>query len=670
VILCYSVLNTTPPKRSGANRVTIHGLQRLAVSYLHDVAMAAVSFLLALYLRLGSEILIWPRDVVLNGLAIFTIVAAGVFLWMRLHRIIWRYASIGDLGRIVQAAVLTVVLFVVCQFVYNRLEDLPRSFLVIEIFVLTGLLATPRFLYRLVKDGELGMLLERNAHIRIPVLLIGAGDGADLFIREMSRGRDAPYRVVGIIDDRGSRIGRNIRGVPVLGDIDALSEVTARLRDQHLAPQRILITRAQIDGSVVREICATADTLGLTVARIPRLTALDHAEDTAASLVPRPIDVEDVLGRSQTVLDLAPVQSLIAGRKVLITGAGGTIGGELARQVASLSPTKIAMLDASEYLLYQIDLEISERYSDLPRQALLGDIRDKARVEEIIGDFAPDIILHAAALKHVPLVEVNPLDGILTNVIGTRNVADAAARQGVTAMVLISTDKAVDPSNVMGATKRLAETYCQALDIEGEAKSATRFTVVRFGNVLGSTGSVIPLFQRQIASGGPLTVTHPEMTRYFMTVREAVSLVLQAAAMNKPGHQGHAGGICVLDMGEPVRILDLAHQMIRLCGLVPDKDIEIRFTGPRPGEKLHERLFHDEEALSETEVKVVRRATPRTADLAVLRRAFADLEGHASRRDAEATMQSLQRLVPEFTPPARPNIEAISTKNRVLTGQA
>jgi FlaA1/EpsC-like NDP-sugar epimerase len=628
--------------------VTIHGLKRLALSYLHDVTMAATAFLLALYLRLGDELLIWPRDVVLNGLAIFTIVAAAVFLWMRLHRIIWRYASIGDLGRIVQAAVLTVVLFVACQFVYNRLADFPRSFLLIEIIVLTGLLAGPRFLYRFLKDGELATLLERNAHARIPVLLIGAGDGADLFIREMSRGRDALYRVVGIIDDRGSRVGRNIRGVPVLGDLTSLATVTEALRGRRLAPQRIVITRAQIDGAVVREICATADALGLSVARMPRLTAFDQAETGNASLTPRPIDVEDVLGRGQAVLDIGPVRALVSGRKVLITGAGGTIGGELARQVASLDPAEIALLDASEYLLYQIDLEISEGHPLLPRQALLGDVRDKTRLDQVIGAFAPNIVLHAAALKHVPLVEANPLEGILTNAIGTRNVAEASMRAGVGTMVLISTDKAVDPSNVMGATKRLAEAYCQALDIEGHSTGATRFVAVRFGNVLGSTGSVIPLFQRQIASGGPVTVTHPEMTRYFMTVREAVSLVLQSATM---GGRLNAGGICVLDMGEPVRILDLARQMIRLSGLTPNADIKIEFTGPRPGEKLHEQLFHADESLVETEIPMVSRATPRTTDLAALGQAFAELEANASRRDMDATMRTLQRLVPEFQPP-------------------
>jgi len=629
--------------------LTIHGLKRVALSYLHDVAMAALSFLLALYLRLGSELFIWPRDAVLNGLAIFTLVAAAVFLWMRLHRTIWRYASVGDLGRIVQAVVLTVVIFVACQFVYNRLADFPRSFLIIEIIVLTGLLAGPRFLYRFLKDGELATLLERNAHARVPVLLIGADDGADLFIREMSRGREAPYRVVGIVDDRGSRVGRNIRGVPVLGDLGDLESVTKTLRGQRLAPQRIIITRREIDGAVVAGISEVADALGLSVARMPRLTAFDKAESGPLDLAPRPIDVEDVLGRSQTVLDIAPVRGLVTGRKVLITGAGGTIGGELARQVAGLAPTEIALLDASEYLLYQIDMEIAERHPELARRALLGDVRDRARVDQVMDTFHPDLVLHAAALKHVPLVESNPLDGILTNAIGTRNVAEAAARAGVGTMLLISTDKAVDPSNVMGATKRLAEAFCQALDIDGEANGSTRFVAVRFGNVLGSTGSVIPLFQRQIAKGGPVTVTHPEMTRYFMTVREAVSLVLQSAAM---GGKLNAGGICVLDMGEPVRILDLARQMIRLSGLAPDSDIKIEFTGPRPGEKLHEQLFHADESLVETEIPMVSRATPRTVDLATLRDAFSELENHARRRDTEATMRALQALVPEFKPPS------------------
>ena len=330
-----------------------------------------------------------------------------------------------------------------------------------------------------------------------------------------------------------------------------------------------------------------ADALGVTLARLPRMTDFRAAASGRVEL--RPIAIEDLLGRPQQVLDRAAMERLIRGRRVLVTGAGGTIGGELARQIAALGPAHLTLLDNTEYALYTIDLEIGERTPDLPRDSVLADVRDRERLRDIVARHAPDLVFHAAALKHVPIVEAHPDEGVLTNAVGTRNVADACRAAGVGAMVLISTDKAVNPATVMGATKRIAESYCQALNLAREAGrdvGPTRFITVRFGNVLGSTGSVVPLFTRQLAQGGPLTVTHPEMTRYFMTVREAVELVLEASALGTAGGPAENSGgsaIFVLDMGEPVRIMDLAQQMIRLAGLTPGDDIEIRITGLRPG---------------------------------------------------------------------------------------
>jgi len=625
------------------------GSKRGLLTYLHDVGMAALSFLISLTLRLGQDILIWPREVVVFGLVAFTGVSALVFLSMRLDRTVWRYSSMSDLSRIVRAVVLCITLFLAVQFLATRLDDFPRSFLVIEFFVLTLLLAGPRFAYRLVKDGAFSSLFERNAANRVPVLLIGAGDGSDAFIREMGREKDAPYRAVGIVDDRGGRVGRAIRGVPVLGTLKELDQVVAGLRKRDTAPQRLVITRQSIDGAVVRELLDKANELGLAVGRIPRLASLEGAEPAKDAV--RSVSVEDLLGRPQKILDRKGVSDLIRGRRVLVTGAGGTIGGELSRQIAALGPAELALMDMGEFPLYQIDLEISESYPDLPRRALLTDVRDVAALNASFAAFAPDIVFHAAALKHVPLVEANPVDGVMTNVIGTRNVADAVARHGVRAMVLISTDKAVNPTNVMGATKRSAEAYCQAKDREQAAKGGPRYVTVRFGNVLGSTGSVIPLFRRQIARGGPVTVTHPDMTRYFMTVREAVELVLQAAAFDAglDGKARDSGSICVLDMGEPVKIVDLARQMIRLSGFVPDQDIAITFTGPRPGEKLYEELFHDAESLKPTAVEGIQTASPRTADLAVLSRVLDEIESAGGQRNAEQVLTLLARLVPEFS---------------------
>jgi len=311
------------------------------------------------------------------------------------------------------------------------------------------------------------------------------------------------------------------------------------------------------------------------------------------------------------------------------------------------------LVDNSEFNLYSIEMEIRERLPDLPVRAVIGDVRDRERINALIGAERPELVFHAAALKHVPMVEANPLEGVLTNVVGTRNVAEACRSHGVIAMVLISTDKAVNPTNVMGATKRLAESYCQALDVAGTAQAnRTRFVTVRFGNVLGSTGSVVPLFQRQLAAGGPLTVTHPEIKRYFMTVREAVELVLQASALGVGGIEGagagESGKIFVLDMGEPIRIVDLARQMIRLAGRRPDKDVQIVFTGLRPGEKLNEELFHAAEALQPTVVKGLQLADPRTADYAFLARGIDELQTAVNAGRVDTVLALITRYVPEY----------------------
>jgi O-antigen biosynthesis protein WbqV len=612
----------------------------------HDTLLAGLSFPLALYLRLGEDMARWPDRVVELGTALFTLTALAVFLIMRLDTAVWRYTSLGDLGRIARAVAVIIVAFLAVQFLITRLDDLPRSVLLIEAAVLFVLLAGPRVLYRISKDGTIAALFERNAQNRIPVLLIGAGDGADLFIRETAPGHEMPYRVVGIVDDRGSRTGRRIRGVPVLGGARDLRAVVDRLAEQGVRPQRLVLTRRQMDGADVRRLMDTADGLGIPVSRMPALGALQAAGDAALTL--RPINVEDVLGRPQATLDRPSMRRLIEGRRVLVTGAGGTIGSELVRQIAALGPASLALVEQSEYALYRIDLELAEQAPGVARIALIGDVRDAARVEEILAETRPEILFHAAALKHVPLMEANVCDAVLTNAIGTRVVADAARIAGVATVVLISTDKAVNPTNVMGATKRLAEAYCQAADLDG----GTRFVTTRFGNVLGSTGSVVPLFRRQLERGGPLTVTDPEITRYFMTVREAVELVLQAAALDtgttEAGGPSERGGITVLDMGEPVKIVDLAERMIRLAGLEPGKDIGIAFTGLRPGEKLHEELFHGAETLEETAIPAIRRARPRTADRSLILRGLDELEAAARARRTAATMEILGRMVPEY----------------------
>jgi FlaA1/EpsC-like NDP-sugar epimerase len=448
--------------------------------------------------------------------------------------------------------------------------------------------------------------------------------------------------------------------VPILGTIDALEKVVADLDRRGRRPQKLVLAAQNLGGAEIRRLLDRADALAIPLARLPRLTEFrQDLEDPLRAV--EPIAIEDLLGRPQAVLDRDAMARLIGGRRILVTGAGGTIGAELARQIAALGPARLILVDNGEFLLYSINSELGERYPKLAIRPVLGDVRDRGRIESIIIGEDPQIVFHAAALKHVHIVEAHPIEGVLTNVLGTRNVAEAARAHGVGLVVMISTDKAVNPASVMGATKRLAESFCQALDLAEARRPAapvigaigTRFVTVRFGNVLGSTGSVVPLFTRQLAAGGPLTVTHPEVSRFFMTVREAVELVLEASA-TQPGPERAAaegaarGKIFVLDMGEPVKIVDLARQMIRLAGLRPERDIEIRFIGLRPGEKLQEALFHAAEAPVPTKNPALRLAAPRTADYAVLARSIDELEEQARAGHDARVLALLERLVPEY----------------------
>ncbi|MBT3788766.1 MAG: polysaccharide biosynthesis protein [Alphaproteobacteria bacterium] len=623
--------------------------------------MAALSFEISVLVRYytygapQSPGFLWPATVV------FTVVCFIAFWRAGLYRGIWYYASFNDLVAIVKAVTLSILVFLAIMFVATRLQDFPRTALLINWPLLIFLLAGPRFLYRALKDGNWRAAFERDADTRIPVVLVGAGDAAEMFIRDQSRGRNANYRVVGIVDDKPNRIGRDIRGVRVMGTIGELDQVITALDKKGRRPQRLIIASDRIDRMIVRDLLDKADAWGLTLARVPRLTDFANSDnankprlvDNGGQL--QAIDIADLLGRPRKVLDREAMARLIAGKKVLVTGAGGTIGSELVRQAASFGPAQMTLLDNGEYNLYRIDMEMSEKYPEVPREAVLGDVRDTTRLDQVFAKELPDIVFHAAAFKHVPLNERNPNEAALTNCLGTFNVAEACRNHGVGTMVQISTDKAVNPTNVMGATKRIAEMVCQSLNLARSGGTDTRFVTVRFGNVLGSTGSVVPLFQRQLAAGGPLTVTHPEITRYFMTTGEAVELVLQASAIPEEQtsdaattEQGNKGEVFVLDMGEPVRIQDLARQMIRLSGLQPDKDVAVEFTGLRPGEKLYEELFHDSEQLVQTGHEGIMLAAPRTIEYAELKTLLDQLNVAATARQTDQTLQVIKTFVPEF----------------------
>ncbi len=611
---------------------------QIAVS--HDVVMAALSFLLSLYIRLGEEVFTYPADFIFLGTLLWTTIAFIVCLSTGLYRGIWRYASMNDLMGILRAATLTTLIFLPVLFMLTRLDAYPRSVLLVNWFVFIFLLGSPRLAYRMIKDRSLSHIFEREKSNKIPVLLVGADNEAELFIREMMRNPNSNYKVVGLLDEMNNRVGQKIHGIRVMGNISDLPQAVSKLKQKKESPQRILIVRDHLKGDELRQLLNISDDLAIPVSRIPRLT--DFLDKVDQAIAFRPIPVEDLLGRPQHPLNKELIQSFIAQQKVLITGAGGSIGSELVRQVAGFCPAEICLADCSEYALYQITQECHEAFPELSIRSELLDVRNKSRVDQTMKAFKPDVVFHAAALKHVPIVEAQPTEGLMTNTVGTINVADCCVTHKVPRMVMISTDKAINPTNVMGATKRLAELYCQSLDVENHK---TQFVTVRFGNVLGSSGSVVPLFQRQIAKGGPLTVTDPKITRYFMTIREAVSLVLQASSMDT---REQAGKIYVLDMGDPVKIHDLAKQMIRLAGFKPEIDIKIEFTGLRPGEKMYEELFYDSEDLNPTSHNAILLAAPNQMSHSMLSKKMKTLHKTIEKGDGPGAIKLLKELVPEY----------------------
>lgn len=630
---------------------------RRFLSFLHDVAVAAFSFWFALYLRLSGDFSGLPMGEAFAASLIFTLACGFVFWAQGLYRGIWVFASLRDLREILRSTALAVAIFLAIAFVTTRLEGVPRTVPFIAWFIMLAGLGGSRMIFRMLRERRLGVLWERSGAGRVNVLLVGAGDEADIFLRAVSANPQAPYNVVGIIGENDKRVGRTIQGVPVVGSIDKLPEIVAGLRAQMKAPSRLILTRAvsRFNSSIVSQILEQSASLGLSLSRLPALT--DVRSDVASTLTVRdqPLALEDLLGRPETKLNRSDIRAMIRGRRVLVTGAGGTIGSELVRQIAALEPKNLTLVEFSEFNLYRIDMETRETYPYLAVRSLIADVRDAARIKQIFADEKPELVFHAAAIKHVPIAEENIREAFLTNVIGTRVIADNTLHAGCAAMVLISTDKAVHPSSVMGATKRLAEMYCQALDL---SQTATRFVTVRFGNVLGSTGSVVPRFQEQLAKGGPLTVTHPDITRYFMTVREAVELVLQASSLSARPEDQH-GKVLVLDMGEPVKIADLARQIIRLAGLRPDEDINIVYTGLRPGEKLHEELFADAEELMPSAADGVKVGKATTVELDFLHKQLSDAALRLREGlDEKKSVAKLQELVPEFKRAAEKDGEA------------
>lgn len=614
---------------------------RLAILASWDALAAMTSLAAAVLLRMNGDVPSHMKDGLADAMPVYAAASALVLYSMGGYHRVWRYISLPDLFFVVRAAVIAIGVSLITLLALDRLSWIPMSVPIIQWFIMVALLAGGRVGWRLYCDrshsrADAGRTPPAGAG-RL-ALLAGGGSQVENILRFLQANHTAGYRAVGIIDDDVGHLKLKIRGVPILGSIDTIDGVVQALAAQGRRPDCLIIATDshRLSGSALVRLVTRAEALGLAVARLPN--PAEPVKTRLGELDLDFIDMADLLGRPQTQLDADVLARAITGRSVMVTGAGGTVGRELVRQIAVLNPSKLILLDAGEFNLYSVDQELQEVHPNVPRVAELCSVRQREALMRIFATWRPELVFHAAALKHVPLVERNPSAGVQTNVIGTRNVADAARRFNVRAMVQVSTDKAVNPVGVMGATKRLGELYCQALDLD-DAKNGTRFFTVRFGNVLGSSGSLIPLLQRQLSHRGPLTITHPDIERYFMTVQEAVQLILHGTACALQG-DNRRGQIFVLDMGKPIKIVEVAHRLIRLAGLVPNVDVPIDFIGLRPGEKLYEELFDEDEKPFPSPIPGILQAEPHAVPLQVLGRAF-DCLHEASLRDDSVEVRKL-----------------------------
>ena len=547
--------------------------------------IAAGAFVIAGLVIGGSE----PTRAGLSMAATFAVITLVFAVLLGTERSSWRFTSLGDLQRLLRASVLSVLSFLLLEFAVHRALDLPRSVLVFGSLLDFLLISAAHVLRRVIYEGRnpLSIFAEKQSSLGVTeLLLVGDVANAEGYLRALSRGAGQSKRVIGIVSDSARDVGIEIRGVRVLGIAHDLEATVHECADRGRKADALLF----VDDGAASAYGGAAMRLKAAGYRLLRLPSLREVDETTAETDVREISVEELLARQPIRLDHKLVRELVTGKRLLITGAGGSIGSEICRQVAAFGCSHLTMLDQSEPALFTIDRDVSARHARLSHRAVLCDVRDKERLTAWMEREKPDIVFHAAALKHVHLVEEHPEEGVLTNVFGTRNVVQAAAISGAKQVVLISTDKAVEPSCIMGATKRIAETIIRSQS----GQSGPRFSVVRFGNVLGSAGSVVPIFKDQIQRGGPVTVTHPDVERYFMTIPEAVELVLHATAQSA-AKTDRTSEIFVLDMGAPVKIVDLATRLIELSGKVPGSEIAIEFIGLKPGEKMTEQLVDSTE---------------------------------------------------------------------------
>ncbi len=601
---------------------------RIAV-VLHDLAMVALAWYLAKVFRLSFEPMSSMKALKLTEISLVILLQGSVLWWTGLYRGLWRFASLPDLYNIARAAAVGAAAVGVSLFLFDRLSNTPRTALLFYPLLLTVLLGGPRLMYRYWKDHRLDLYAGIGARKR--VLVLGAGRAGELLVRDLRAA--GQYLAVGFLDDDPALAGARVHGIPVLGNLSEL----ARLAPE-VAAEMLLIAMPSINRVKMQAVVECCERSGLPFRMVPRLQDVVSGRSQFNAL--KEVAIEDLLGREPVALDWTAIRQQLAGKRILVTGGGGSIGAELCRQAARLGCASLTILELSEFNLYQIERELKSEFPDLQLNVYLGDVGDSITCHHVIARTKPEVVFHAAAFKHVPMLQQQTREALRNNVLGTLTIATAVRDSGCEIFVLISTDKAVNPANVMGASKRAAELACRMIAASGN----TRFVTVRFGNVLDSAGSVVPLFREQIRAGGPVTVTHPAVTRYFMTIPEACQLIFQAAVL------GRGGEILALDMGEPVLISYLAEQMIRLAGKEPGREIAIVYTGLREGEKLFEELFYEQESYDSTAHEKIFLARQREVSVPELAQLFARI-GAAVRRFDEVTLKEcLDKLVPEFAP--------------------
>ena len=605
-----------------------------------DAGLIAGAWYLAYWLRFDHGIPSPYSRLFEQTIYIVVPLKLAVFILFGLYSHWWRYVSIRDMWSVLRGVVVACLIAALAVYLINPVPGfrVPRGVFALDLLLLLGFVAGVRLLARTIleRPGPRALVARGKE-----ALIVGAGDAGQLIVREMLRSPALGYTPIGIVDDDTRKRRLRLHGIKVVGTTAELPDIIADLR-----PAEVIIAIPSAAGETRANIVAACRDAGVPVKTLPSVYEL-IADDLQLARQLREVQVEDVLGREAVELDVESVASYLAGQTVLVTGAGGSIGAELCRQIAAVGPERLVLIEHSETALVEIARELVQerRFSAVAR--VLADVKNQTKMRQVFERYRPSVVFHAAAYKHVPLMEANPIEAVRNNVIATKVMAEVAAEFEARAFVLVSTDKAVNPTNVLGQTKLVCEwiMHSSALD-EG---TTTRFLAVRFGNVLASSGSVIPLFRRQIARGGPVTVTHHEMTRYFMTIPEAAQLIVQAGAI------GESGDVFVLDMGEPVKILDLAHNMIRLSGKEPGRDIAVEFIGPRPGEKLHEELWADGEEASPTSHPKIRRASAVNVDPALLEEELAELARLVESGD---TLELVARLGAVASSPHRVGVES------------